>query len=344
MPKPDYPDDVYEEDFYDEDEADDEVEPAEEPLFRLVSGEGDGFMLGVAAGDTAGGASTLGYSAVTEQVTLIAYELIQHRHLDHDRLVEKLLELDGALDGERVFRGESPELRAWLDHAASGRASPVPGPSLDAAPRAVPLGVAFRRQPDAVIAEATRLGRLFHSDASAVAAGVIAAAATAASCFAQVGRDFIAGTAEAVLPHVDAIVEGLERPERLEGLAANFDHALAGIGVLSGSEALARLDGDEDDPLTLILAGLMLSAQGDVRYKVPVEQAARIGGSPLGATVGGWMGARLGIRAWPWAFVNDTWFAEIGRRLVRGPDEVVDLPIPYAVEHHLIFGETPGFH
>jgi hypothetical protein len=67
-------------------------------------------------------------------------------------------------------------------------------------------------------------------------------------------------------------------------------------------------------------------------------------GAPVGAVVGAVVGARVGIRAWPWAIANDTWFAEIGRRLVRGPDEVRDLPIPYAVEHHLMSGGRPGFH
>ena len=43
------------------------------PLYSLVAGEGDGLMLGV----TAGGAWELGYSAITEQVTVIAYQLIE---------------------------------------------------------------------------------------------------------------------------------------------------------------------------------------------------------------------------------------------------------------------------
>ena len=48
-------------------------------VFSLVAGEGDGLMLGVAAGDAAGGVWELGYSAVTEQVTVIAYQLIETR-------------------------------------------------------------------------------------------------------------------------------------------------------------------------------------------------------------------------------------------------------------------------
>ncbi len=91
-------------------------------------------------------------------------------------------------------------------------------------------------------------------------------------------------------------------------------------------------------------AGLLLSAPIVDRPHVPIEQAGKIGGSQLAAMVGGIVGARVGIRAWPWAFANDTWFAEIGRRLVRGPSEVADLPIPYAVEQHLISGERQGLY
>ena len=94
----------------------------------------------------------------------------------------------------------------------------------------------------------------------------------------------------------------------------------------------------------MMMAGLLLAAPVTDRHHGPIEQAARIGGSVLGAAVGGIVGARVGIKAWPWAFANDTWFAEIGRRLVRGPDEVRDLPIPYAVEQHLMSGDSPGFH
>jgi hypothetical protein len=94
----------------------------------------------------------------------------------------------------------------------------------------------------------------------------------------------------------------------------------------------------------MVLAGLLLAAPVAHRHHVPISEAARLGGSRLGAMVGAVVGARVGIRAWPWAFANDTWFAEIGRRLVRGPKEIRDLPIPYAVEQHLMSGGRPGFH
>jgi len=319
------------------------TETSSQALFSVVAGEGDGFMLGLAAGDTAGGAWELGYSATTEQATIVAYELIAGRALDLDRIVSSLLEMDGAGDDEPVLRAESEELRVWLDRAHAGR--PVPGeePSLDAAARAVVLGVAFRREPDRLVSEAVRMGRLFHRDASTVASGVVAAAAVAASCFAQSGMDLIAGVSESVSGAID-LVGDLDRADRVSDLPSRIAGLLPHVGVVSGDEALELVGGRRDDPMSMILAGILLAAPVAHRHHVAIEQAARLGGSRLGAVVGAIVGARVGIRAWPWAFANDTWFAEIGRRLVRGPDEVRDLPIPYAVEQHLMSGGRPGFH
>lgn len=301
-------------------------------------------MLGVAAGDTAGGAWELGYSALTEQVVVITYELIEHRELEPNRLVRSLRELDGSEDGASVYRSETPHFRAWLDRAAAGPATPGMDPALDGAVRAAPVGVAFRRDAGAVTRIALELSRLFHDDAASIAAGLVAASAVAASCFAQSGRDLVAGVREAVIGARQTIQSNSVEAERLDGLETEFERLLGSVGVREGGEALEIAGGDRDDPLTLMLAGLLLAAPITDRHHGPIEQAARIGGSVLGAAVGGIMGARVGIRAWPWAFANDTWFAEIGRRLVRGPDEVRDLPIPYAVEQHLMSGSHPGFH
>lgn len=300
-------------------------------------------MLGLAAGDTAGGAWELGYSATTEQATVVAYELIMSRTIDTDRIVTSLLEMDGANAEEPVLRAESAELRMWLDRAHAG--NPVPGEelSLDAAARGVTLGVAFRREPDRLVDEALRLGRLFHRDAVTVASGLMAAAATAASCFAQSGMDLIAGVAESLGGAID-LMGDLDRAQRLSSLPEQVSDLVASVGVVSGEEALELVGGDREDPGQMVLAGILLAAPVAHRHHVPIEQAARLGGSRLGAVVGAIVGARVGIRAWPWAFANDTWFAEIGRRLVRGPDEVRDLPIPYAVEQHLMSGGRPGFH
>jgi ADP-ribosylglycohydrolase len=297
----------------------------------------------MAAGDTAGGVWELGYSATTEQATILAYQLIADDDLDTDRIVADFLEMDGDHEEEPVFRAESLEFRAWLDRARAGR--PVPGEerSLDAAARAPVLGVAFRRDPERLVSSAIELGRLFHADAGTVASGVMAAAATAASCFAQSGLDLMAGvgeTLELALPDL----RGLEGAERLETLGDEVRALMSSVGLTSADQTIAAVGGDTDDPLQMVLAGLLLAAPVAHRHHVPISEAARLGGSRLGAMVGAVVGARVGIRAWPWAFANDTWFAEIGRRLVRGPKEIRDLPIPYAVEQHLMSGGRPGFH
>jgi len=313
-------------------------------LYTVVAGEGDGFMLGLAAGDTAGGAWELGYSATTEQATILAYSLITKRALDVESLVAGFLEMDGHHEEEPVFRAESAEFRAWLDRARKG--APVAGhePSLDAAARAPVLGVALRTDPEELLGQAMELGRLFHTQASTVAAGVVTAAAVAASCFAQSGLDLIAGVAETIALAGDDLSRGLDGPDRVRDLASEVRALIPSVGVASGDEAIAAVGGRREDPVQMVLAGLLLAAPVAHRHHVPIAEASNIGGSRLGAVVGAIVGARVGIRAWPWAFANDTWFAEIGRRLVRGPNEVRDLPIPYAVEQHLMSGGRPGFH
>jgi ADP-ribosylglycohydrolase len=313
-------------------------------LYSVVAGEGDGFLLAMAAGDTAGGAWELGYSATTEQATIVAYELIAHREIDPARLTDALLELDGIHDEEPVFRAESPEFRSWLDQARRGAPRPIDGPSLDAATRSTVIGVAWRRDPEMVVSKSIELGKMFHTDPATLAAGVISAAAVAASCFAQSGLDLVAGVRETVELGFDEIARGAHASARLEALPAQIGALIPSVGVTAGEEAMEIVGGDPRDPIRMVLAGLLLSAPVAHRHHLPIEEAARIGGSRLGGIVGAIVGARVGIRAWPWVFANDTWFAEIGRRLVRGPDEVRDLPIPYAVEHHLMSRGRPGFH
>ncbi len=304
-------------------------------------------MLGLAAGDTAGGAWELGYSAYTEQATIIAYHLIEHGRLDPALLIESIRELDGTQGEDPVYRAESAHFRIWLDRAAAGRAVADAEPSIDPGPRSVPLGVANRRDPDKLVTEVIELGLLFHSDARTVLAGGVVASAVAAACFGQSGRDLIGGVREAaeLIAHE---LRGQSAVINSEGLSPALEDlsALGGlVGITRGEDALSAVGGSpEGRPWELMMAGLLLAAPVAERDHLPVEQAARIGGSALGGVVGAIVGARVGIKAWPWPFANDTWFAEIGRRVARGPSETRDLPIPYAVEQHLMSGESPGFH
>ncbi len=316
----------------------------QEPLFSLVSGEGDGFMLGLAAGDTAGGAWDMGYSAVTEQAVVIAYELIEQRRIDPDRVRASIGELDGSDDEDPVYRSETPGFRAWLDRAAGGDPEPSTTPSLDGVPRAAVVGVAFRREPAALLRETIALSRIFDRDPASLAACLMASAATAASCFGQTGRDLIAGVREAVVPVLDQLGGDTAEAGRLSRVGPELEAMIDSVGVTDGDRALAVVGGDISDPIDAVRAALLLAAPMSERFHTAVEQSARIGGSTLAAFAGALVGARVGIRAWPWPFANDTWFAEIGRRLVRGPYDLDGLPIPYAVEQHLMFGSRPGFH
>jgi hypothetical protein len=54
--------------------------------------------------------------------------------------------------------------------------------------------------------------------------------------------------------------------------------------------------------------------------------------------VGAIVGARSGLRLWPWVIPNDIWFAEIGRRMVSRNQETRDLPVPYSVEERITSG------
>ena len=218
------------------------TETADQPLFSLVSGEGDGFMLGFAAGDAAGGAWEMGYSAVTEQVTVISYQLIENRHLDPTLLVSRLRELDGAEDEGNVYRSETPHFRAWLDRAAAGSAVPEMEPSTDGIARGVPIGVAFRKEPEKVVEEAVAVGRMFHRDAS---------------CFGQSGRDLISGVAETVVPALPAIREDLGGPEKLNNLEQEFDQLALSVRTMSGPEALTVIGDEPQEPVHQALRPLL---------------------------------------------------------------------------------------
>ncbi len=298
-------------------------------------------MLGLAAGDTAGGAWELGYSAITEQATVIAYQLIEPVEFDISHIERAIRELDGSDVEEPVYRAESPHFRAWLNRGTGGSPAPESEQSLDGGARAVPVGVALRKEPEELARAVLELGLLFHPDPKSVATGVVTASAVAASCFGQAGKDLVAGVVESMDVASRSVATGTDGwGESWGGLTRELNGLMDVVRPLDADGALAAVgSGPVPGPWELLKAGLLLAAPQVERPHVPVEHAARIGGSPLAAIVGGIIGARTGIRAWPWAFANDTWFAEIGRRLVRGPREVRDLPIPYAVEQHLISGE-----
>ena len=315
-----------------------------ESRFSLVAGEGDGAMLGLVAGDTAGGAWELGYSALTEQATVIAYHLIEPSDFDITQVEHAIRELDGSDVEEPVYRAESTHFRSWLAREPRDRPPSTPSPhwTVDRGPSplashsggsrkswsggggtglAVPCrpGVGGNR-----CGAAERGGGLMFRPGREGPGGWGRRVDASGEPVGGDARQWLGGGMGQLIDEVNGLMDFVP--------SFDADGALAAVG-----------SGPAPGPWELLKAGLLLAAPQVDRPHVPVEHAARIGGSPLAAIVGGIIGARVGIRAWPWAFANDTWFAEIGRRLVRGPWEVRDLPIPYAVEQHLISGER-DFH
>lgn len=295
-------------------------------------------MLGMAAGDTAGGACPEGYSSLTQQAVVVAYHLFRHGRLDRELLGSELAELDGDEEDPPVFRNLSPELRKWLDSVRTGETEYCSDLSLDPALRAVPLGVWFRRDPDALVEAVLDSARVTHLDAPSAVLATAMAGGVAGGCFAQNGRDLlmavteVAGRAIRVIErddlryaHVDRVGEVIER---LRG-------SLALVGATSAELAKVAVD-----PIGVVTAGLALSAPMGSDPHDPIEAATAIGGSQLGSVVGSVIGARVGIRAWGWDFPNDTWFMAMGERLVEGRTDLMDLPVPYAVEQRVTYSSS----
>ncbi len=302
--------------------------------FSLPVGEGAGSILGLAAGDTAGGAFERGYASSTQQAVVVAYHLFRHGSVDRESLAVELAELAGDDEQPSVLRGESPELAAWVASRGEEKPRYSSEPGLDPAVRAVPLGVWYRRDPEALVRGVLDSSRVTHLDGPSAVVATAVAGAVAGSCFVQNGRDLLLGVWEIAMQAKKAI----EADRLLYAHAEGLDDVVSRLRMTSGllgatlpevAEALG------EDPVGRTATALVLVAPTSVRPEEAVEEAAALGGSPLAAIAGAVLGARLGVRRWPWPFPNDSWFVAIGERLVEQRVDLTDLPIPYAVEQRV---------
>lgn len=297
-------------------------------------------MLGMAAGDTAGGDFEGGYAASTQQAVIVAYHLFRHGRVDRELLRTELAELDGNERDPSVFRSPSPDLRKWLDSVGAGEVEYGSEPSIDPALRVAPVGMWYRRQPAELIASALESSRLTHLDGpSAVLAGAVAAA-VAAACFAQNGRDLLMAVRDVGVEAAGVVRSESLRYAHIEGIDDVVDGLRMSVDLLGASpETVAGELGSS--PIGRALASVVLAAPVEPEPYRLIEVAARIGGSQMGAIVGAIVGARVGLRRWPWTVPNDTWFVAMGQRLVAGRTDLIDLPVPYAVEQRLTYEPHP---
>ncbi|HEX2421127.1 MAG TPA: ADP-ribosylglycohydrolase family protein [Acidimicrobiia bacterium] len=310
---------------------------AKGPLFSLVNGEGAGALLAAAAGDVAGGAGGVAYSAITQQATVVAYHLIANNGVQGSSLAREWSELAADGSNPSVYRSASPEFEEWVTKVDTGEAQRSSRPSAEPAARVAPVGVWFRRRPVDLVVGALEVSRLTHLDATTAVAAAAMAGATAASCFAQTGRDLLSA-AEEISRQALALVEE-------EATFTNVDEArrfpprlLAARSLVSARSGRVLSEIGKNTGPDEVLMAVALACGSDQTSDELLRVSAEAGGSRLAAMVGALVGAREGIRNWPWEVPNSTWFAEIGRRLVSGHRETRDLPVPYFVEESLTHG------
>jgi ADP-ribosylglycohydrolase len=298
-------------------------------------------MLAAAAGDVAGGNSPVGYSALTQQATVVAYHILRNDGIDRALLAEEWRELAADAENPSVYRSPSDSFLAWLEASSRDEGAVTVEPSSEPAARVYPVGVWFRRDPERLINAAISVARITHIDASSVVGAAAVAGAVAASSFAQVGRDLLHGSAELIeraLAEIGAEDYLYSRIDDAKRLPAQLREAASWIGNPS-IDLLARVtDGGRPPASEAPIVAIVLATSPSIEPFRLIETAARVGGSEMAAMVGAMVGARVGLRLWPWVVPNNTWFAEIGRRLVNGNRETRDIPVPYQVEERLTFG------
>jgi ADP-ribosylglycohydrolase len=304
-------------------------------LFSLVNGEGAGALLAAAAGDVAGGASPVGYSAFTQQATVVSYHLLERNGISGPDLASQWAELGADGANPSVYRGASAEFEAWLENVNTPAQKRVRRPDCEPAARAFPVGIWFRRDPSQLVNAALEVARLTHMDATTAVAAAALAGATAACAFGQSGRDLLAAAFE--ISNVAAARVSEETEGFVDAVAADaFVSKVREPHLSDGSRSATN--GPQPNGPDLVLTALRLAADGSAEPAEQIGRAAHLGGSVLGAMVGALLGARTGLRTWPWSVPNSTWFAELGLRMVSGNRETRDLPVPYNVEETLTHG------
>lgn len=298
-------------------------------------------MLGGAAGDVAGGSSAVGYSALTQQATVVAYHLLRNDGVDRGLLGEEWKELGADTENPSVYRAPSDAFVAWLEASSRGEGAATVEPSSEPAGRVYPVGVWFRRNPIKLITAAVSVARITHIDASTVVGAAVIAGAVAASSFAQVGRDLVQGSAELIeqaLAEIDKEAYLYSRIDDAWLLPPQLRDAARWVANPTTDLLKRVIDAGTPSASDAPVTAIVLASSSSIEPYRLIEVAASVGGSELASMVGAMVGARVGMRLWPWVVPNNTWFAEIGRRLVNGERETRDIPVPYQVEERLTFG------
>ncbi len=310
-------------------------ERSNEPLQRLHSQGGVGVPLAAAAADVASHGTR--YTARTQVATVVAYHVMEHGGIVPDALTDALLLLHERPNGS-LFVDPGPVLTAWLALAADDRRTTVDDTTMEIGPWVAPLAIWFRDDVAAMVDAVIDLSLVFTRDAPSILSAALAAGSVAAGGMLMTGRDLILGVAETGAAVGTRLAErgiGVQQPADAEAIPRALDQVkgMAGSTALEIEALLARLD--VPDAVLPMAQAIVLSADAGADPVHRMERAVEGQGSDAAVVIGGLVGGQQGLRRWPWRVANETWFAEIGRRLASGVSELGDLPIPHAVEERM---------
>jgi len=293
---------------------------------------GEGALLGAAAGDMLVSGTRRAYGATVQQMVITAYHLLRSQPVEGETIAASLLEFAYPPDGRAsVYRSPSPWLAAFIEEAKLSPPTPMPFSNPGAAIRTVPVGVWFRKEPQALIEGAVETVRATHTRPESAIAGSVVAGMVAAAGYGQSGRDLVNGAVE--------VARRAERTLEVSTLVpAMLDRTAALIGGSAKDVSVEVLSwGSNDTEADVIAIVAALASRASEEASVVVRNAAGVvsHAEAVAPLVGAVVGARSGLHKWPWPLPNDLWFAELGRRLARQNAVVEDLPDPYAVEEVL---------
>ncbi len=303
-----------------------------------VRDSGAGCLLGLAAGDQGSGAA---YGHRTQMAMVVAYELLRHGEIAQTRFRQALSRLTGGRSGRSRVRGAPLWLPGYLEREKREGLGTGPHGGIDVATRAIPIGVWHRNDPAELAADSIRAASSTHSDRESAVAAAILAGAIAGISHGQHGRDMVSGALE-----VGRMASArLESDESFEGDPTLLLNRLDSLLPLVGADPATIIHEAkaERDSLSAILAAVMIGAP---LTREPFEAIAAVASEhrrDIDAVVSAMVGARVGLISWPSSIANDTWFAEVGRRLAAGVVAVDDLPDLFEVEDRLSHGPPGGF-
>jgi hypothetical protein len=305
--------------------------------FSFVRDDGAGALLGLAAGDQGAGAA---YGHDAQLAIVVAYELLRFGEVDSDRFRESLVRLAGGRSGRSRLRGTPIWLHGFIEEQETWHAGRGAVAGIDVATRAVPVGIWHRNRPDRLVDDSVRAARATHRDRGSAVAAAVMAGTIAGISHGQYGRDLAAGALEVgrmaarATEHIDGM---LGDPGPLLGLLERLQ-----VAIGEDPPSILQRCGAGSNSLEAIMAAVAMGAPLRTEPFSLLTDVAPLRRRDLEVMCAAIVGGRVGLIRWPGSVANDTWFAEIGRRLAAGTMMVDDLPDLFEVEERLSHGPPGG--